>query len=641
MIDWEKQVNNAWKVYKDLNSLGRLPLAETPTCQILLWGMENTVIDRGYAVRALLSWSVRELESKSVKRYHNYASTLTQHCIKQKPIKNIATSEGITIRGVHGRLESARKASAAQLAQAQFDNTSIATTKDFAVIVRYEDVGEQAQQVAQYLSLFQRPENRLFLASITKLPVERNLTPLVTSGLLQEMNDHYIVHPKAINWLRSQCVHDEARRWHRMIGRHYQKRDFLSTVYHWQAAAMWSAALDLLFEHVESFTDDTPLDRWQQRLEKFEISLLSAEQKAKLYLLQGRIFQLRDNATKAKAAFEKAQQQPDLSKELRLQLLYHATHAQQETDVGQFNVEHMLKLDPEELSDWTIKAKLLLAWMLIERQSKREKGRMYLEQVEPRFEAGEFSAELQAKYHNTWGELFRRMSTPDDYDEYIRHCRAAHQFALQSGDTIYVLKMQYNLGLALLQCERYEEGAAILKRNYEACMSNNAEWVAAHNRSAMGRYWIYGQHENFDRAVNCYLEAYAYFSRTKNKRSIASVCLGLVWSYLELCQGREAKKYYEEGVRIVKELDHAGMGQQFEWYPANYVELRHDLTDRQYKAICCVRKEKLISNQRFQELTGISNKTAATELKKLVRLGIFKKVGGGRSTRYVLADSAD
>lgn len=61
-----------------------------------------------------------------------------------------------------------------------------------------------------------------------------------------------------------------------------------------------------------------------------------------------------------------------------------------------------------------------------------------------------------------------------------------------------------------------------------------------------------------------------------------------------------------------------------------------NLNYRQKKAIEYVEKRRAITNREYRNINRISNVIAALELQALVRKGILRKEGKGRSTQYVI-----
>lgn len=61
------------------------------------------------------------------------------------------------------------------------------------------------------------------------------------------------------------------------------------------------------------------------------------------------------------------------------------------------------------------------------------------------------------------------------------------------------------------------------------------------------------------------------------------------------------------------------------------------LNDRQKQGVAHVKKTGRIVNTEYQELTGVSRKTAMRDLKGLVEKGVFERVGTKRGAYYVLA----
>jgi ATP-dependent DNA helicase RecG len=66
-------------------------------------------------------------------------------------------------------------------------------------------------------------------------------------------------------------------------------------------------------------------------------------------------------------------------------------------------------------------------------------------------------------------------------------------------------------------------------------------------------------------------------------------------------------------------------------------ELYQKLTLRQQKAVEFVKKNGSISNKIYQELTGVSKRTATNDLTELVQNLVFEKQGSsGESIKYFL-----
>ncbi len=64
------------------------------------------------------------------------------------------------------------------------------------------------------------------------------------------------------------------------------------------------------------------------------------------------------------------------------------------------------------------------------------------------------------------------------------------------------------------------------------------------------------------------------------------------------------------------------------------------LNERQIKAVLYVKERGRITNREYQELTGISKRTATRDLDELLEKGVFERLGAtGRGTQYVLKGS--
>jgi ATP-dependent DNA helicase RecG len=63
------------------------------------------------------------------------------------------------------------------------------------------------------------------------------------------------------------------------------------------------------------------------------------------------------------------------------------------------------------------------------------------------------------------------------------------------------------------------------------------------------------------------------------------------------------------------------------------------LNELQIKVMSHVSQQRQVTNLEYQNLYGVSRSTAKKELQSLVARGLLKQQGGGRYTRYVLADN--
>ena len=61
-----------------------------------------------------------------------------------------------------------------------------------------------------------------------------------------------------------------------------------------------------------------------------------------------------------------------------------------------------------------------------------------------------------------------------------------------------------------------------------------------------------------------------------------------------------------------------------------------DLNERQKKAVAFVKTKGRITNAEYQQLAGVSSKTAMRDLADLVERGVLRRVGALKGTHYVI-----
>jgi len=82
-----------------------------------------------------------------------------------------------------------------------------------------------------------------------------------------------------------------------------------------------------------------------------------------------------------------------------------------------------------------------------------------------------------------------------------------------------------------------------------------------------------------------------------------------------------------------------GPGEKFMQTAAPAPVWTQGLNERQIKTMGHVSQHGRVTNLEYQNLYGVSRSTAKKELQSLVARGLLEQQGGGRYTRYVLADN--
>ena len=66
-------------------------------------------------------------------------------------------------------------------------------------------------------------------------------------------------------------------------------------------------------------------------------------------------------------------------------------------------------------------------------------------------------------------------------------------------------------------------------------------------------------------------------------------------------------------------------------------QIASPLNHRQERALRFLKRRSVITNREYRELNKVSNFTAVTDFSSLETQGLVKRLGQGRSSRYVLA----
>ena len=140
----------------------------------------------------------------------------------------------------------------------------------------------------------------------------------------------------------------------------------------------------------------------------------------------------------------------------------------------------------------------------------------------------------------------------------------------------------------------------------------------------------------YQEAIRYGLLAHDDLVESGNQKRQAHACYDLAEAYSISEEIESGRQYFVTGTQIAQTLGDEQLLRDFQELEREYptLNLHEGLNERQKAAIDHVKQHGSITNRRYRELTGISQKQGARDLGELVERGIFIKVGQGRATRY-------
>jgi tetratricopeptide (TPR) repeat protein len=140
----------------------------------------------------------------------------------------------------------------------------------------------------------------------------------------------------------------------------------------------------------------------------------------------------------------------------------------------------------------------------------------------------------------------------------------------------------------------------------------------------------------YEKAIDHYRAAYQILLGSENANWRAALCQDLAEAYAETGNWPAARRYFEEGRSIARQLGHDRYLRNGELLAERYPALVLDLNARQEQALAFVQENGRIAMRQYLALCDVSRSQAHRDLKALCRQGALQQVGRGRAAHYVM-----
>ena len=646
--EYEELIRRLFLNYRSCSRLMRSPLitsALVATC--LLEGDETYPDARCYAMRAVLQWTLERLRARGTAWSHQSADLLVQRYVKGMSAKKYADEMLVSDATAQSRRRAAIRRVAGILRQQLQTPTEIVQLREWMIGLRYGGRPQEQQKTLRFLAVFRAPIPLSVRSPFAVEIFHACITQLCRVNLLQsnQTATQVTVHPEIRPYLLTLLPPDERSEWEQQAATHYEQHgDLLEAVYHWQMADHAQKAALLLIARPRE-RSKLPNALLRERLTAFKPGDLPLDLWAKLQILRGEVEEQISELKNAQQAYQEALGATDKGVKAEAYYRLGRIHRQIDPDAALIHFGHCERLLTDttrpDHSELLAKVCISEAWVFIDHRpdaGQIEQNLARAEKAIPRATT-ERQATLLSDLNNARAAALYvlRDQQPTQYQEEYIECRwQAWHYAQEARDAVRIMNTGHNLGMAYMRQGQYQAAFPLFQESHELAERLGNRRMVSVNNKALGNWYVLSQ-SDYEQAIPYLTRAYEGLQEMENQFHLAAVCYDLA----EVCalsgQGVVGRSYYDEGIRIARALGNEPLHAALETLARQCPELTLALNVRQQQAIGFMRVHGAVTNQEYRDLTDVSPRTAARDLNDLVDIGICKKVGQGRATRYQIA----
>ncbi|MGB0383993.1 MAG: tetratricopeptide repeat protein [Ardenticatenaceae bacterium] len=666
----------------DILGLSNSPLAQSSLTAPCFVQDDPTPAVRGQAMGSVLRWVVDTLRpsgephwTKFAWRSHNVLDGF--YIQQQKTIAELAELMGIANQTFFQSRDRAIKAVGERLRAELLTPQAAQQRQHYAFADRYAFLSLNEQLILRIAGMFQHSMPRKLLHQLARdakgSQIQESISNLVMDGLLRsdEQQTVFSAPPQMQTYLLTLPSPEERQAWQQAAGEHHeQQQAYLEAAHHFRQAGAYESAAQILITHHQQIISNNQVAKLRDLLEQFQPAELSNESWAQLNIVAGQAAEFMGDSEQALQKYGKAL----AAKNLRTKANAYYLRAKV---FGPINIDEALahyNMGIDLLQQSSSPERLLIgqmyvhrAWTFIQQRQDLDAAATDLTHAQALIDRGDLAE--WADLHNAWGGLFWRKK---EYQSALEHRLKAWLAANELQDLERRIKIAHNLGINYSRLGNYERALEYLEKSKAlAIQAGNRNAEASCNEHIGSCHFYLGQYEQ---ARPYYELAYQAYVTSGSHNWQAQACYNLTELHAQLGNRAQAQQYFEQGLALAKELKNERVrrdfGQLAHQMTQHYVklgerkqaqryfdeavalaeefadkrlrgqleELRNDmsLNERQQKGLAYVKEHGQITNSKYKDLTGLKARQALRDLNEMLEKGAFKKVGKGRSTRYVL-----
>jgi tetratricopeptide (TPR) repeat protein len=275
------------------------------------------------------------------------------------------------------------------------------------------------------------------------------------------------------------------------------------------------------------------------------------------------------------------------------------------------------------------------AWIYLQNQQDLDKAKADLDAAQ-RF-LDDRDRALISDFHNAMARWADQSEL--DWKTVFDHHQQAWLAAIEAEDVHRQINTGHNLGQDYVWNKDYERGLEQLNQvRLLAVQFGERDNEGLCHKSMGAAHFFRGDYRD---AIHHYQQAAKMFDEIGNRDRLGFTQHDLAEAYCALGDFVSAKHHRDLAQALASQLNDLDLQQAISDLSARHTELQlrniDAVMERQRKAMDYMRMHGDITNRAYRALTGVAQKQAARDLADMVRNNVAKRIGHGRSARYVLA----
>ena len=599
------------------------------------------------ALQATVRWGVEQLRPVGTMNWmeSRWRSYLTVRYGYLEPMKVDQLSDKMSV--ARGTIYNSRKRGIAELAttleRERLLLANIEGRRAELLAVILEGFDERARTLLKKIALYRHPIPLTQIKNLSQdssLERRLQLRNLTSKRLLITDVDHTRFHLNPI--FRPHLVVGN-RREHLIASRYYKKANKhpYEVVYHLFMAGQVEESADYLLTHRKTIRAQAPTTQLVATLSAFDEAQIPREQRLKLKLVLGKVYDSFKDRQAAIGAYQLA-----LTSNDRL------TRAKAHTRLGECyrSTSFVNALDHftaaitllEGTTDPLAIIQLMetynrRAWIYARFRWNPEQVEADLREVEQLLDESKAHLTQRAYWHNVWGRYYDYKKM---YEQAREHRWQAWDTISQTEDELGRMIIAHNLGTSHAKLQEYEQAFErfLECRTLAEALNDHSRLMSAYQSLGSCHFVL----DEYDEAIAAYERAYVLCEKLGMEATLGYIHYDLAEVSAKIGQFTRAKHHYDSSYHIATQMDVPDMITQCDKLLVVYPALADNITARQRTILEYVFRHGSISSRDCCELIQVSKRQAVRELRDELtnRLGILQMVGGGRSTGYILALSA-
>lgn len=611
---------------------------------ILLAGDERLSQTRGVAIQSTLEWILKKLAEGNSHEQISYRFLQSRYLERKKWLV-YKEEEHIELPAVSKRQRKAIERAANILCEEVKWLEDTIERKTMFTEKRYSECLDKEQKILRTLSILNTAVSIEDLIKICGFPIKQPASLLRQRNLIWFGEDWISVqiHPEIREFVAAKLAYhyDEKKASHKLAARMYERKNmFVESAKHWLNSGKPEKAADILIRARHRFgSKELPISGLKDLLEKLFKQELDINRWGRLKLISGRLREVTgETVEEAVREFRQALALKDILVKAEAHFGIGRAYRQTQPEEARENY----KLCREFLAeDSSIEGDQLLArsyiseaWIDFEQTQNFNLAWENLLKGEQIINTHKQEVKWYPLLVDLHGAKSQWHAQQNQTTDEIYHSKQAWFYASHSPyqDIEQLFNTAYNLGTTCCWEKKYEEARERFETSMQYAVESGNKRKEAMSYKGFGYYYFFiGEYLT---AVKHYEKMYEYCKQSNHLIWLASACYDLAEAYVYAGRILDARKFYREGIKVSQETQNIRVGGELSQLFNEFRELEVDLREEQLKALWFIRKERQVTNGRYQEITGVDRDKARHHLNELVEKGFLKQVGHTKGTIY-------